>query len=71
MLEKCDWTKHLRNIPEHNYGSAQLYTSVVTFCFDFFFSSCNHNIYILTATRLFKHSERLTLIVGKLISEQT
>ena len=23
-------------------------------CFDFFFSFCNHNIYILTVTRLFE-----------------
>ena len=25
-------------------------------CFDFFFSSRNHNIYILTVTRLFNHA---------------
>ena len=24
-------------------------------CFDFFFSSCNHDIYILIVTRLFKY----------------
>ena len=51
MFETCDWTKYLINIPKHNYQSNNICGNI---CFDFFFSSCNHNIYILIVTRLFK-----------------
>ena len=51
MFEKCDWSKYLINIPKQNYQSNN--TCVVTFVFDFFFSSCNPNIHILIVTKLF------------------
>ena len=44
------WTKYLINIPKHSYQSKN--TCTVTFFW--FFTSCNHNIYILTVTRLCK-----------------
>ena len=53
MLEKCDWTKYLINILKHNYQSNN--TCAVTF--DFCFSLCNHNIYILIVARLFKRNK--------------
>ena len=52
MFEKCDWTKYLINNPKRNYQSNN--TCTATFVFDFFFSSCNYNIYILVVTKLFK-----------------
>ena len=51
MFETFDWTKYLINIPKHKYQSSNICGNI---CFDFFFSSCNHNIYILIVTRLFK-----------------
>ena len=50
MFEKCDWTKYLINIP---YTIVKVTTRAGNIRFDFFFSSCNHNIYILIGTRLF------------------
>ena len=50
MLEKCDWTKYLINISNHNYQTSNVCT--VTFVFDFFFSSCN-----LIVTRLFNFDD--------------
>ena len=54
MFEGCDSKKYLINMLNHNYQSNNPCT--VTFVLIFFFSSCNHNIYILIVTRLLKEN---------------
>ena len=56
MFERCDWTKYLINIPKRSYQSNN--TCALTFVLIFFFSSCNHSIYILIATRLLSFKQK-------------